>query len=127
MAQRPAQRGNRAYLDQGSPLDGLRPQIRIVVERKRSELKLACQGVDQQINSYYPPNLHRQAATGRADRDDIGRKSYSNDIISWMALSLYRHWFGQQLAAVSLASRRLADNHINTLPGRDTPFHIRRL
>ena len=86
--------------DGRSVLDGLLPDIRAVVERKAEELRQICQTVEQNITSYYPPQLHRQSVTGRADTDDIGRKSYANDIMCWMALSLFRHWFGQQMALV---------------------------
>lgn len=81
-------------------IDTLREPIRDVVESKARQLQLMCQEAEQKIMTFYPPQLQRQAVTGRADRDDIGRQSYSTDIFHWMALSLFRHWFSQAIINV---------------------------
>lgn len=81
-------------------IDTLREPIRDVVELKARQLQLMCQEAEQKIMTFYPPQLQRQSVTGRADRDDIGRQSYSTDIFHWMALSLYRHWFSQAIINV---------------------------
>ncbi|KAK5170661.1 uncharacterized protein LTR77_005251 [Saxophila tyrrhenica] len=49
--------------------------------------------------SYYPQILHRHLTVGLADRDNIGRGSYSNDIFAWMALNAFRHYIAQNVAA----------------------------
>lgn len=83
-----------------APLDVLKPYVRQNVERKAKELKDMCRAAEQFMVTFYPPNLHRQSITGRADRDPIGRSHYANDIMSWMALSLFRHYLGQHMANV---------------------------
>ena len=104
MLQTPLDEANKE-LDGRCALDSLRPDIRAVVERKVAELRQMCRSAEQSIASYYPSHLYRRSATGRADHDDIGRKSYSNDIMAWMSLSLFRHWFAQQIALVSRSSQ----------------------
>ena len=81
-------------------LDMLETRTRKLIDEKHQQLIASCQEAQKNIMSYYPPNLHRRTTTGRADRDPIGRADYGNDVWSWMALALYRHWFGQLLIMV---------------------------
>lgn len=91
-----------------TPIDGvdkgvlgmLETRTQDLVRNKHDELKSIVQDVQAKIMSYYPSHLHRQSTTGRADRDPIGRADYGNDIWSWMALCLYRHWLGQNIIMV---------------------------
>lgn len=73
----------------------------------RCVVKLLCQKAQQlvsasrmtqiQISSYYPEEMPRELATGRADRDSIGRNSYSNDILCWIGLTAFRQWLQQMV------------------------------
>ncbi|GAB7347347.1 hypothetical protein MBLNU459_g4285t2 [Dothideomycetes sp. NU459] len=81
-----------------SLLDLLPGPVREVLDKKHKRVVDMCKNAEKCMMSYYPPNLHRQEVTGRADRDNIGRQSYANDIFSWMALALFRHWLGQSMA-----------------------------
>lgn len=83
-----------------STISNLRTPLRKLVEKKHRQLKARCQDVDQKMVTFYPPYLQRQSSTGRADRDDIGRASYGNDVFAWMGVALYRHWLGQAIAGV---------------------------
>lgn len=80
-------------------LDQLDPYVRGLVETKVRTLKGMCRTVDRTLMTWYPANLSRELVTGRADRDNIGRSSYQSDIMTWMALALFRHWLGQTIAA----------------------------
>lgn len=75
-------------------------EVKVVLMRKVEELRELAKLAQKRILSHYPLNLRREVSTGRADRDSIGRASYSNDIMQWMALGLYRHWCAQCLADV---------------------------
>jgi len=74
-------------------LDSLDHSIRDLIDKKYDALIKATKEVQSRIAAYYPAELRRTAVTGRVDRDPIGRKDYSNDIFTWMALSLFRHWY----------------------------------
>lgn len=79
-------------------IDRLRAPIRAVVDAKVKILKELCVGIEQAIGGYYPGNMMRHSTTGRADRDPIGRADYANDILSWMALGAFKHWFANAMA-----------------------------
>jgi hypothetical protein len=68
-----------------------------IVEYKSKDIKERVKLFFQNVLSYYPVELHRQAVSGYADTDNIGRNSYSNDIFSWMALTVYRHYISQEV------------------------------
>lgn len=106
-------------------IDTLREPIRDVVELKARQLQLMCQEAEQKIMTFYPPQLQRQSVTGRADRDDIGRQSYSTDIFHWMALSLYRHWFSQAIINVCYRHSKQALKRICTNQDQGET-HLRR-
>lgn len=88
-----------------SLLDEIEPLLRDKLESMVMELREMCKQVERSMVTWYPPQLNRESVSGRADRDDIGRASYGTDVFNWMALGLFRHYIGQQLAAVSLLAR----------------------
>ncbi|KAI4741421.1 hypothetical protein E4T50_08113 [Aureobasidium sp. EXF-12298] len=75
-----------------SILDQLTPELRNLLEAKRAELKAIC-------HSHYLPGLQKSSVTGLAKDGTIGRIDYGKDIFSWLAVTLYRHWWGLTLAA----------------------------
>lgn len=85
-----------------SILDQLTPELRNLLEAKRAELKAICQYIEKQVSSHYLPGLQKFSVTGLAKDGTIGRIDYGKDIFSWLAVTLYRHWWGLTLAAVSL-------------------------
>jgi len=50
--------------------------------------------IEQKVVKFYPAQLVRSEADGRRA---ISRASYSNDVVVWMALDLFRHWFSSAL------------------------------
>ena len=70
-------------------------QLKVLLIKKVEHTKESVQRAQRLILSYYPNDLHRQITVGRADKDNIGRASYGNDIFKWMALVAYRHWVDQ--------------------------------
>jgi hypothetical protein len=85
-----------------SILDQLTPELRDLVEQKHNELKAICQNVDREVSAHYLPGLQKSTVTGQAKDGSIGRIDYAKDVFSWVSVSLYRHWWGLTLAAVSL-------------------------
>lgn len=63
-----------------------------VLEGKAKEIIDAVKRAQNSMASYYPSMLMRGKVMGRADIDGIGRAAYGNDILTWMALSAFRHW-----------------------------------
>lgn len=68
-----------------------------IVHEKADQLKAMARKLQSDLLSYYPDNLQRTKTTGRADRDSIGRASYANDIMAWLALTCWRHWLAQMV------------------------------
>ena len=69
-----------------------------LLHRKGRTLRDAVKMAEKRILSYYPTHLQREKTVGRADKDNIGRASYSNDVMSWIGLVVLRHFFTQLLA-----------------------------
>lgn len=88
-----------------SLLDILPASVKDILEEKRQKVVDTCKAIEKAMVSFYPPNLAREEVTGRADRDNIGRQSYANDIFCWMALAVFRHWLGQSLVEVCIQIR----------------------
>ena len=65
------------------------------LEAKYEMLKRNSRAVQNLILSHYPNHLMREKTLGRADKDSIGRASYSNDIFGWIGLNVFRHWVSQ--------------------------------
>ncbi|KAK4540105.1 hypothetical protein LTR36_009770 [Oleoguttula mirabilis] len=76
-------------------IDTLPQPVADVLHRKAKTLKSAMQQAEMKILSYYPTHLQREKTVGRADKDSIGRASYANDVMSWISLTVLRHYFAQ--------------------------------
>lgn len=71
----------------------IHPEMQEVCKRKLEE---QLQRKRQTINlmlGYYPQRIQRECESG-----GIGRASYSNDIMAWMALAIFRQYIGQAVA-----------------------------
>ncbi len=66
-----------------------------LMKNKYTMLQDGLKKAQMKMLSYYPQILHRHMTVGLADRDNIGRGSYSNDIFAWMALNAFRHFIAQ--------------------------------
>lgn len=69
-----------------------------VIEKKATVLMEAVKKSFMKVLSYYPQQLQRGRRVGLADVDNFGRNSYANDIYSWMALTVFRHYIMQHVA-----------------------------
>jgi hypothetical protein len=67
-------------------------EIRAVAKKKSNSLKARCRDIDSRLAALYLGSLTRN------ENDNHTRQSYSNDVMIWMALSFFRHWFGQAIA-----------------------------
>jgi len=76
----------------------LDPVVATLLHKKGKALQEAMRFAEKKILSYYPTHLQREKTVGRADKDSIGRASYANDVMSWIALIVLRHFFAQALA-----------------------------
>ncbi|KAK4912379.1 hypothetical protein LTR49_019197 [Elasticomyces elasticus] len=79
-------------------LYSLNPAVGKMLDDKAAGLENAVKKSFQMLLSYYPTHLQRERTVGRADRDNIGRSSYGNDIMDWLALVVVRHFFAHQVA-----------------------------
>ena len=62
-----------------------------VCERKYQEFRTLKQAIEIRIAGHYPEHMHKK------DEANPGRAQYANDIYAWVALSLFRHWFAQNV------------------------------
>ncbi|ORX96843.1 hypothetical protein BCR34DRAFT_497416 [Clohesyomyces aquaticus] len=72
--------------------DALDAGVRAVVEKHHRILTKKRQGVESRLASCYPGNM---SAPG--EFRPIKREEYAKDILVWIALSFFRHWFAQQI------------------------------
>lgn len=73
----------------------LDPKVRELCQKKHDKLDADKQRIECHVLKYYSPVLTREIG---APPSKISRMSYSNDIMQWMSLSLFRHWFASALA-----------------------------
>jgi hypothetical protein len=79
----------------GITKDSLDPCARALCEAKVVELDHLKTMVECRILKFYPARMGREVG---APPRSISRMSYSNDIMDWMALGVFRHWFSSALA-----------------------------
>jgi hypothetical protein len=111
-----------------SILDQLSPELRDLVEYKHDELKTICQNVDREVSAHYLPGMQRSTVTGQAKDGSIARIDYAKDVFSWLTVTLYRHWWGLTLAAVSQLPHPYSTYHrslTDSTTGRDPPKQVR--
>lgn len=75
------------------------PDVRAVCERKHAELSAKKAQVEHQLLKHYPADLQKDA---KEHPNTYNRQAYSNDIMGWVAISLFKHW---------LASAIVQDKH----------------
>lgn len=73
----------------------LHPKIREICEDHYNKLQARLCNVEQRVLKFYPGNIQRPIG---ATIKQTSRMSYANDIMTWMALCIYRHWFATMLA-----------------------------
>ena len=69
---------------------GLDPVVRKLCLEKHGELQYRCIQTECRVTKYYPKEITRPIG---APPKHIQRMSYANDIYTWMALNIFRHWF----------------------------------
>ncbi|KAF2758949.1 hypothetical protein EJ05DRAFT_499377 [Pseudovirgaria hyperparasitica] len=67
------------------------PECMAVIERKRDRLNMRGKVLEARIISLYPRQIQRRAG------DNSQRQAYSADVMFWVALGFFRHWFGQAI------------------------------
>lgn len=73
--------------------DLIHPDMHEVCKVKIEEVINLKRLVNSQILGQYPKHIQREP-----ESSEIGRASYSNDIMTWMALAVYRQYIGQAIA-----------------------------
>ena len=76
----------------------MKTSIVSIVDKRGKMLQDGVKMAVRKVLSYYPPSMQRSLTVGLADIDKIGRHSYSNDIMSWLALTGFRHYISQHVA-----------------------------
>ena len=69
----------------------LTPVVVEICERRYKYQSSMKQAIELRILGHYPVSMQR------TEQDQHGRATYSNNIYSWMAISLFRQWFGQNI------------------------------
>jgi hypothetical protein len=82
--------------------EGLDPVVCKLCRAKHDELQGRLVHAECRILKFYMPETTRELG---APPKHIQRMSYANDIYCWMAMTLFRHWFGSILA---VGANRLA-------------------
>lgn len=70
-------------------------EVVTVLNDKVEKLQEMVSKAENHFFSYYPQAIMRVRPAALDQRDSISRASYSNDILSWMALAIFRHWLGE--------------------------------
>lgn len=83
--------GKWGFLDKATR-NAVSPDVQDIVKRKVTALKMKSAELEARIIALYPNTLTRK------DREDSGRSSYANDVMIWVSLCFFRHWFGQTIA-----------------------------
>jgi hypothetical protein len=68
--------------------------IRDLCEHKHEELTQLKNKIESAIIRYYPPQMKRDP---QETSSTFNRQSYANDIMGWMAITLFKHWFSSAL------------------------------
>lgn len=72
---------------------GMRDNVKELCVRKHKELRYKSCELERKIFAIYPASLQRGV------NDINGRASYANDIMMWMALNFFRHWYGHMITS----------------------------
>ena len=106
-------KGNLADSSKGSNqtdqlgIDDLPKPVRALCQKKYDELIKTKRAIDWRIGSHYPDrlipsfpslNVGPGSQTTRNQGEPTTKEVYSKQVMSWMALSLYRHWVSSWLA-----------------------------
>ena len=71
----------------------IHPEMQSICKVKIEELIKLKRNVNSQILGQYPEHIQREP-----ESDEIGRASYSNDIMTWIAITVFRQYIGQAIA-----------------------------
>lgn len=71
----------------------IHPEMQSICKVKLEELISLRRNVNSQILGQYPEHIQREHGS-----NEIGRASYSNDIMTWMAIAVFRQYVGQAIA-----------------------------
>ncbi|KAI5361874.1 hypothetical protein Slin15195_G055250 [Septoria linicola] len=78
--------------------DGSLPEEVVKVLRKKGQwVKQTVSDSSRYLASYYPSMLLREFKPG--DKDNVSRASYGNDIMMWIAVTIFRHWVCDLMAS----------------------------
>ncbi len=64
-----------------------------LIDKKHADLVTRSQDFEAKVFRLYPRSMRRDATL-----QEVGRAAYSSDIYAWIALSVLRHWLGDQIA-----------------------------
>ncbi|GIZ45432.1 hypothetical protein CKM354_000859900 [Cercospora kikuchii] len=83
---------------QAALVNGSLPDEVVELLRKKGEwVKKTVSDSSRYLASYYPSMLLREFKPG--DKDNVSRASYGNDIMMWIAVTIFRHWVCDLMAS----------------------------
>lgn len=79
--------------------EGVLPDDAYAILQQKAELiKKGVKQAESHLATYYPQRIMRRRPLVTDKRDNISVASYSNDILVWIPLSLFRHFLADQMA-----------------------------
>lgn len=73
-------------------------KVAAIVTKKAGKLSEAVKDSMMHVMTFFPPPMLRSNVHNLANIDHFGRNSYSNDILSWMAITFFRQYLAQHIA-----------------------------
>ncbi|KAF2213959.1 hypothetical protein CERZMDRAFT_12857, partial [Cercospora zeae-maydis SCOH1-5] len=77
--------------------DSLPYEVVELLRKKGEWVKKTVSDSSRYLASYYPSMLLREYKAG--DKDNVSRASYGNDIMMWIAVTIFRHWICDLMAS----------------------------
>ena len=68
-------------------------EVRRVCEKHHEQLRERCKLIEMKVAAIYPSGIER------TEPSQIRRENYANDVMIWISLSFFRHWFAQAIIA----------------------------
>lgn len=78
--------------------DMLPDDVYAILHQKAEIIKSGVKKAESCLTTYYPQRIMRKRPLVTESQESISRASYSNDIYIWQALTLFRHFLGDQMA-----------------------------
>ena len=84
--------------DMATAMTQLDARVAAIVTKKAGKLSEAVKDAMMRVMTFFPSQMLRSNVHNLANIDHFGRNSYSNDNLSWMAVTFFRQYLAQHIA-----------------------------